>query len=252
MIKRHAIPLLEYDDTSAEVIPPNIERENIKLPERCLFAFIGSPVDEYAKAHNAIVADKFTTISSETLIYALPEENICLVSAPIGASAAVQLLDRLISCGCKKVIATGSCGVLKEMPENTFLIPTKALRAEGTSYHYLPPSRYITLDESMVTKIKDTFTKYEIPFATCTTWTTDGFFRETKDMVKYRKEEGCDVVEMECSALAACARKRGALFGQFLFTADSLSNIHEYDARGFGKSSHEKALKLGLEVVRRL
>ena len=63
-------------------------------------------------------------------------------------------------------------------------------------------------------------------------------------------EEGCLVVEMECAALAACARKRGALFGQFLFTADSLANVHVYDARGFGMESHEKALLLGLDVLR--
>ena len=69
-------------------------------------------------------------------------------------------------------------------------------------------------------------------------------------MVDYRLQEGCSVVEMECAALAACARKRGARFGQFLFTADSLANIHEYDARGFGAESHEKALFLGLDVLR--
>ena len=94
------------------------------------------------------------------------------------------------------------------------------------------------------------FEKHEIPFETVKTWTTDGFFRETKDMVKYRLSEGCAVVEMECAALAACARKRGAKYGQFLFTADSLANVHEYDARDFGGDSHEKALLLGLDILR--
>ena len=69
-------------------------------------------------------------------------------------------------------------------------------------------------------------------------------------MVKYRLEEGCSVVEMECSALAACARTRGASFGQFLFTADSLANVHDYDTRDFGTGSHEKALLLGMDVLR--
>ena len=69
-------------------------------------------------------------------------------------------------------------------------------------------------------------------------------------MVRYRVEEGCTVVEMECAALAACCRLRGAQFGQFLFTADSLANVHEYDARDFGTDSHEKALLLGLDILR--
>lgn len=50
--------------------------------------------------------------------------------------------------------------------------------------------------------------------------------------------------------LAACCRKRGAKFGQFLFTADSLANVHEYDARDFGLDSHEKALLPGLDILR--
>jgi hypothetical protein len=159
-------------------------------------------------------------------------------------------MDILVTCGCKKIVAVGSCGVLKEIQENAFLVPTKALRAEGTSYHYLPVSRYIELDKEPISVIEETFKKDGLPFETCTTWSTDGFFRETKDMVEYRLQEGCSVVEMECSALAACCRKRGAQFGQFLFTADSLANVHEYDERDFGKDSHEKALLLGLEILR--
>ena len=172
------------------------------------------------------------------------------MQSPIGAAASAQVLDTLVSCGCRKVIAVGSCGVLADLEENTFIVPDKALRAEGTSYHYLPASRYIELDEEPISVIKETFKKYKLPFVICMTWSTDGFFRETKDMVNYRLQEGCLVVEMECAALAACARKRGALFGQFLFTADSLANVHEYDARGFGTESHEKALLLGLDVLR--
>lgn len=252
MIIKNEIPVLEYDDSSPEVIMPDHELEGLVLPEKCLFAFLGDVVHQYAKENNATMAKELITVSRKTEVYILHEENedICLVQSPIGAASSTQILDTLVSGGCKKVIAVGSCGVLAEIPENAFLVPTKALRAEGASYHYLPPSRYIELDEEPQTVIEKTFLKHGLPFETCTTWTTDGFFRETKDMVKYRLDEGCQVVEMECSALAACCRKRGAKFGQFLFTADSLANVHEYDARDFGTDSHEKALLLGLEILR--
>ena len=252
MIIKSEIPILEYDDSSIEVIAPNHDMEDLKLPEKCLFAFLGDVIHEYAKENNADVAKELITVSHNIKIYVLHDEkeDIGLVQSPIGAAAATQVLDTLVSCGCKKIIATGSCGVLADIPENAFLVPTKALRAEGTSYHYLPATRFIELDEEPVKVIESCFKKHKLPFVTCTTWTTDGFFRETKDMVKYRLEEGCSVVEMESSALAACARKRGASFGQFLFTADSLANVHEYDTRDFGTSSHEKALLLGLDVLR--
>ena len=252
MIIGNEIPILEYDDSSMEVIPPDHDWTAGKLPEKCLFAFLGEVVHKYAKDHGAEVVETLITVSHDILVYVLHEdsEDICLVQSPIGAPAATQVLDTLISCGCKKVIAVGSCGVLADIEENAFVVPNRALRAEGTSYHYLPPSRFIELDKEPIHVIEETFREKNLPFVLCTTWSTDGFFRETKDMVKYRFEEGCSVVEMECAALAACARKREASFGQFLFTADSLSNVHEYDARDFGTESHEKALLLGLDILR--
>lgn len=106
--------------------------------------------------------------------------------------------------GCRKIIAVGSCGVLTDIEENAFLVPVKALRDEGTSYHYLPAARV---------------------------------------------QEGYTCVEMECATLCAVAQKRGARFGEFFFTADSLANLHEYDARGFGYGAHEKALELAIRIA---
>ena len=233
MIRRNEIPILEYDDSSNEIIPPDHDWTADRLPEKCLFAFLGDVVHEYSAKHNARVVETLITVSHDIKIYALHEkdEDICLVQSPIGAAASAQVLDTLVSCGCKKIIAVGSCGVLADIEENAFIVPCKALRAEGASYHYLPASRYIELDEEPISIMRETF-------------------RETEDMVKYRREEGCSVVEMECAALAACCRLRGAKFGQFLFTADSLANLREYDAREFGMRSHEKALLLGLDILR--
>lgn len=250
MIKKNEIPILEYDTGSEELIRPDHGVEPF-LPERCVFAFLGDVVDRYAAAHEAKVADEYVTVSKTFLYYVMNFEGqeVCFVQAPIGAAAAAAMLDNLIALGCRKIIATGSCGVLRHMDENAFLIPERALRAEGASYHYLEPERFITLDKAGVEAVAGTFEALRIPYVKCTTWTTDGFFRETKDMVKWRMEEGCSVVEMECAALAACARKRNATFGQFLFTADSLGNAESYDARNFGRDSHEKALEIALKAV---
>ncbi|MCR5469124.1 MAG: nucleoside phosphorylase [Lachnospiraceae bacterium] len=252
MIIKNEIPILEYDDHSAEVIPPNHDCEDLILPKKCLVAFLGDVVQKYAVEKKAEVVQDFITVSHTIKVYVLhdEDEDICVVQPTIGAPLAASLVDFLVKCGCEKIIAVGSCGVLADLPENAFIVPVKALRDEGASYHYLTASRYIELDEEPAAAIENCFKEHNLPFVTCTTWTTDGFFRETKDMVKYRLEEGCSVVEMECAAMAAVCRKRGAKFGQFLFTADSLANVHEYEARGFGTDSHEKALLLGLEVLR--
>lgn len=59
-------------------------------------------------------------------------------------------------------------------------------------------------------------------------------------------------VEMECASLAACAQFRGILFGQLLYTADSLADAKNYDQRGWGEDSQEPALALCLDIAVRL
>lgn len=76
-----------------------------------------------------------------------------------------------------------------------------------------------------------------------------GSARETPDKVSYRIEEGCSVVEMECSALAAVAQLRGAIWGLLLFTADSLADIDNYDQRDWGSEAFDKALELCLDII---
>lgn len=252
MIQKNEIPILEYDFDSLEVIRPDHDAEDLNLPEKCIFAFLGATVDEYAMEVDAKVADMFETTTKSYPIYIVRKdgEEFCLCQAPLGAAAATQFMDCLIACGCRKIISAGSCGVLVDLEENEFLVPTKALRDEGTSYHYLPASRYVEIDRTALNAIEKTFSTLSLPFRECTTWTTDGFFRETKDMVEYRKAEGCSTVEMECAALAACAQKRGAVFGQILYTADSLANIHEHEDRDWGRSSLRKALELCIEILK--
>ena len=254
MIQKHELPILEYDSNSEEVIRPNHGAEQLKLPEKCVYAFLGEAVDEYAFEAEATVAETFETITRNYPVYIVKQDGMefCLCAAPLGAPAAAQLMDFLISCGCKKIISTGSCGVLTDLAENEFLIPVKALRDEGTSYHYLPASRYIELDKNIRDAIEQTLLVQNIPFRECVTWTTDGFFRETQDMVRYRGAEGCTTVEMECAALAACARKRGASFGQILYTADSLANVLKHDERDWGKNSLRKALELCIAALQRI
>ena len=138
---------------------------------------------------------------------------------------------------------------MEEFREGTFLVPYKALREEGTSYHYAPPSRFIEVDEMARKAIEETILEHGMKYQEVITWSTDGFYRETKEKVIYRKSEGCSVVEMECSALAACAAFRGVNWGMILYTADSLANVDKYDERNFGGNSYEYALMLCLDTV---
>ena len=138
---------------------------------------------------------------------------------------------------------------MEQLDESVFLVPRKALRDEGTSYHYASPSRFIEIDERARKAIEKTILEHNLNYREVVTWSTDGFFRETREKVEYRKSEGCSVVEMECSALAACANFRKATWGMILYTADCLANVDQYDERNWGGNAYEYALALCLDAV---
>ena len=250
-IMRNDIPILEFDSDDKAVIMPTHEQPDVILPEKCVFAFLGEYIDTYAKNNPCKKLREFISITKTFPVYATEYkgETLCLVQAPLGASAAAQFLDWLIGYGVKKIIACGSCGALIDFLENTILIPVKALRDEGTSYHYMNPSRFVEINRTALSAIEKTLRAHGIAYTEVITWSTDGFFRETKEKVLYRKDEGCSVVEMECAALAACAAMRKTLFAEILFTADTLSNLEKHDERNWGRDSHARVLQLCFESL---
>lgn len=253
-IIKNEIPILEFDTEQTAVINPSHEELDLKLPKKCVFAFLGDYIDTYASKTETTQVSVFISATKHYPIYITKYkgEEIVLCPAPVGAAPAVQILDWLIAYGVSEIISAGSCGALEQFPESTFLVPSLALRDEGTSYHYAPPSRFMEISESARNAIKETILEHGMKYQEVITWSTDGFFRETKEKVAYRKSEGCSVVEMECSALAACAAFRGATWGMILYTADSLADVEKYDMRNWGGNAYEYGLTLCLDAVLKL
>jgi len=253
-IIKNEIPILEFDTDVTAVINPTHEKIDLKLPKKCVFAFLGEYIDEYASKMQARKVSELLSITKPYPIYVTKYkgEKIVLCQAPVGAAPSAQILDWLIGYGVREIISAGSCGALELFPESTFLVPCKALRDEGTSYHYAPPSRFMEIGERARKAIEETVTQHGMKYQEVITWSTDGFFRETKEKVAYRKSEGCSVVEMECSALAAVSSFRGATWGMILYTADSLADVDKYDERNWGGNAYEYALTLCLDAVLKL
>ena len=250
-IIKNEIPILEFDSEHSAVINPTHENLDIQLPSKCVFAFLGNYIDEYANKTDTRQVSYFISATKQYPIYITKYkgEEIVLCQAPVGAAPATQILDWLIGYGVREIISSGTCGCLEKFPESTFLVPNKALRDEGTSYHYAAPSRFIEINERARMAIKETILEHGMKYREVITWSTDGFYRETKEKVEYRKSEGCSVVEMECSALSACADFRGAIFGMIFYTADSLADVDKYDERNWGGNAYEYALTLCLDAI---
>ena len=254
MILKNEIPILEFDTDKTAVIMPTHENIKFKLPRKAVFAFLDEHIEKYAKEHNGVMVGEFTSETKVYPIYVISHkgEDVCLCQAPVGAAPAVQILEWLIGYGVKEIITAGCCGALADFGENVFIVPYKALRDEGTSYHYMKPTRFVDINKLALKAIEETVSEHGLPYREVITWSTDGFYRETKEKVIYRKQEGCEVVEMECSALAACASFRNAVWGCILFTADTLADVENYDERNWGGDSFAYALELCLDAVIKL
>ena len=98
-IQKNDIPILEFDSDEGAVIPPTHENLDLVLPEKCVFAFLGDHIDEYAKAHNAREVSVFISATKNYPVYVVnyKGEEVTLCQAPVGAAPAAQILDWLSS-----------------------------------------------------------------------------------------------------------------------------------------------------------
>lgn len=252
-VSKNEIPILEFDAEQSAVIMPGHDSD-YHFPKKAAMLFMEHEADDFAAENKCEVIGGFKSITKEIYVYKIKVNgtDIAFVQAPLGGPASVLVMEQLIAGGVEEIIAAGCCGALVEDTEGSFFVPTAALRQEGTSYHYLPPSREVELDTAPVKAICKTLEDAGLSCKTCKTWTTDAFYRETKEMVLYRKSEGYSVVEMECASLAACAKMRGVLFGQVLFTADSLANVDAHDMRNEGKDFFITAMEIAMKAVTEL
>ena len=113
------------------------------------------------------------------------------------------------------------------------IVPTGAVRDEGTSYHYAPADVAVAPHPRALAAIDDVLTEAGVPHDRGLTWTTDAFFRETPAKVARRREQGCITVEMEAAAMFAAAAFRGVVYGQLLYAGDDVS-ADEWDHRALG------------------
>jgi len=104
---------------------------------------------------------------------------------------AAGLLEGAIAHGARVVIACGGAGVLDPaIPLGQIIVPTAAIRDEGTSYHYLPPSREAAANPLGLEILREVLECQGHPYLFGKTWTTDAVFRETRSKIQARRAEG--------------------------------------------------------------
>jgi uridine phosphorylase len=132
-----------------------------------------------------------------------------VLDCAVGASFAVLVAEELFASGCKLLISVTSAGQIVPVREPPYLIIIdRALRDEGTSYHYLPPADYSLADPGLVRVAERALAAAGMPVQTGAAWTTDAPFRETAAAIETAEKAGILAVEMEAAALYAFATAR--------------------------------------------
>lgn len=180
--------------------------------------------------------------------------NVAIFMSRVGASACAVSYEEVIAMGLEKLIIYGTCGVLdKTIEDLSIIIPTSAVRDEGTSYHYLEASDEVSVNEKYIDEFIKILKEHNYSYTLGKVWTTDAPYRETRDKVKLRKSSGCVCVDMECSALSAVSKFRNKELFQFFYAADNLDGA-KWDKRSLGNndllSEKEKLIYLALELAK--
>lgn len=232
MLKKKEFPILEFDENETAMINPShvLMKHGMLGYDKLVISFFKEAID---KLLTEKVIEHYRTISGENdlLIYRFIDDDVLLVHGSLGCPACGGHLDELTGMGINKVMFCGGGGVLdKTIDVGKLMIVEGAIRDEGFSYHYVRPSRIIYTDEEVSTKISDYLSLHNISYFKGLTWTTDAFFRETKDKVNLRKEEGAKIVEMEQSGCIAVAKFRNIKYGAIIYAGDDVSQ-EQWDNR---------------------
>jgi uridine phosphorylase len=247
--------LSEFDPDKKAIIEPALLVKGKSPSEYCVMPFFGGVLrkllDEgrLEKIHELMLPSP-AVHPNEAYRLEYEGKTVVVAHPGVGAALAAGTFEELIALGCRKFVACGSAGVLKsELKRGAVVIPGSAVRDEGASYHYCPPAREIEMDKKVVKKLESVLVKHGINYEIGKTWTTDGFYRETKGKVDKRSKEGCIAVDMECSALIAVANFRKVVFGQYLAAGDDVSG-EKWDPRYLDNtlSFYEKVFWLSVEA----
>lgn len=185
------------------------------------------------------------------------DSSVGLIWAAPGAPLATFVMEDLIACGARMFVGVGLCGATQpNIRIGDLIIPTEAIRDEGTSYHYVPKDAEAIPNREVVNALQNACKMLEEKYLIGPVWTTDAPYRETKSKIEFFKAKGVLGVDMETSAIYSLAIYRKVKVGCILVTSDNLaipipSAIPS--ARGLEtketRQAIEKAVRIAMEAI---
>lgn len=251
--------LNEFDEARHAVIDPGMTMEPMEdFPETLVSVFSHQLFDAVVRFLDGRKIAESHDVDGDWPIYEVVYrgKRFTFYKARLGAPACVGCFEEVIAMGARRIILLGNCGVLdKRIQDCGIIIPNRAIRDEGTSYHYAPAADYIDVNVKYTEEFKAILEEFGYPYVEGTTWTTDAFFRETHKKIAARKAMGAICVEMECAAMQAMCNFRDVEFFQFLYAGDNLDHSN-WDPRSLSGTARlddkQKIVLLAFELAWKL
>ncbi len=223
MIRKNEYPILEFDDEKIAKLNPMSFADQAFDTDKLIITFFPEVIDKLV-SEGRISLERTIGGENPILIYRFSDDDILITLGQVGCPACAGNLDLFNAMGITKVMFCGGGGVLdKNIEVGQILVVEGAIRDEGFSYHYIEPSRYIYTDPEITDKIAEYLGNKSISYIRGLTWTTDAIFRETRDRIAQRKEEGAKIVEMEQAGCIAVSKFRGIKYGALIYGGDDVS-----------------------------
>ena len=212
-------PILAAKDYAAPSIflPANLLREARRqkgmaqqpIPEICLLDPDGDIVRALRRAGRVRPSPGWACYHTELFEFAHEDLRCGVLGCAVGAAFAVLVAEELFASGCRLLVSVTSAGQICPQGEPPyFVVIDRALRDEGASYHYLPPSDFAAADPALVALAVEALRDARPPVWRGASWTTDAPFRETERAIERARSLGILAVEMEAAALYAFASVR--------------------------------------------
>jgi uridine phosphorylase len=214
-------PILSNKDTSAPSVfrPEALLREArrqkglpaVDVPSVCILDPDGDIVRRLRQDGRTRPFEGWPCYHTGLDVFELAGRTVGIVGCAVGAPFAVLVAEELFASGCQLLLSLTSSGQITPSGRTPyFVIIDRALRDEGTSYHYAAPTEFADADSRLVAKAKSALSQSSRAVFVGATWTTDAPFRETTAAIKAARAKDILAVEMEAAALYTFAGTTGA------------------------------------------
>jgi uridine phosphorylase len=222
-----------------------------RVPDICILDPDGDIVRNLLAADRARRLSEWACYHTDLLVFEHEGLSYGIIGCAVGAAFAVLVAEELFASGCRFLISMTSAGQI--LPVRTppyFIIIDRALRDEGTSYHYLPPAEYSVADVRLIQLAEKSLTAANVIMQIGATWTTDAPFRETGAAIATAEQAGILAVEMEAAALYAFATARKSPVLCLAHVTNQMGRLERDFEKGVGDGAQE-SLKVISQVARR-